>query len=86
MTIVILTIIMFQTSIIVHSLPWPINIDRRHDYASLDKRTTKLKLMSTEETEGQDFMVEGNVLFDVLLDVRDDELLDVTYYTPVQGH
>ena len=86
MTIVILTIIMFQTSIIVHSLPWPINIDRRHDYASLDKRTTKLKLMSTEETEGRDFMVEGSVLFDVLLNVLDDKLLNATHDMSVRGH
>ena len=60
--------------------------DRKPDYASLNKRTTKLKLRSTEETEGQDFMVEGNVLFDVLLDVLDNELLDVTHDLSVRGH
>ena len=56
--------------------------DRKPDYASLNKRTTKLKLMLREETEGQDFMVEGNVLFDVL----DDALLNVTHDISVRGH
>ena len=42
-------------------------------------RGTKLKMRSTEETEGQDLMVEGNMLFDLLLDVLDDELLNVTH-------
>ena len=63
-----------------------INIDRRPDYVSLNKRTTKLKLRSTEETEPRDFMVEGNVLLDVLLDVLDDELLDATHNISVRGH
>ena len=31
-----------------------------------------------EKTEGRDFVLEGNVL--------DDELIDVTHYMSVQGH
>ena len=57
-------------------------------------RGAKLKLRSTEETEGRDFRVEGNVLLDVLLDVLDDKLLDVlddklldvTHNMSVRGH
>ena len=49
-------------------------------------RGAKLKLRSTEETEGQDLMVEGNMLFDLLLDVLDDELLNVTHDMSVRGH
>ena len=44
------------------------------------------KLRPTDDTDGQDFMAAGNVLFDVLLNVVDDELLNVTNDMSVLGH
>ena len=38
----------------------------------------KLKLRFVEKTEGWDFVLEGNML--------DDKLIDVTHYMSVQGH